>query len=107
MSETSVVFRRESGSKKKDHMLLEVDEEKISMQKRRENALKIIFKAPEDEIRDIHKFFVGFSELEPVFVNIADSGDVEYYYRGMSSIEQQIEGEHKFSVTLQLRQDSI
>ncbi|MCE5214764.1 MAG: hypothetical protein LLF83_08615 [Methanobacterium sp.] len=107
MSESKMLFRRESGSKKKDNILLEVDEDRISLQNRRENALIITFKAVEDEIKDIYQFFNDFDELEPIFVNIADAGDVGYYYRGISSVEQENEGKQKFSVTLQLRRDKM
>lgn len=105
MSESKMVFRRESGSKKKDNMTLEVDENRISLQNRRENALVITFNAVEDEIKNIYQFFNDFDELEPIFVNIADAGDVGYYYRGISSVEQENEGVQKFSVTLQQRRE--
>jgi hypothetical protein len=102
-----MVFRRESGSKKKDKMILEVDEDRISLQNRREDALIITFNAGEDEIKNIYQFFNDLDELEPIFVNIADAGDVGYYYRGISTVEQENDGAGKFSVTLQLRRDMM
>jgi hypothetical protein len=107
MSESKMVFRRESGSKKKDKMILEVDEDKISLQNRREDALIITFNAGEDEIKNIYQFFNDLDELEPIFVSIADAGDVGYYYRGISTVEQGNDGAGKFSVTLQLRRDMM
>lgn len=110
MAESNIVFKRGTGSKIKDKKLLEVDEEISSMQNRRENALVINFKAPENEAMNIYQFFDDFDELEPIYINIADAGDVEYYFRGISPINEQIEGdktEQQFNVTLQLRRESL
>lgn len=107
MSESKMIFRRESGSKKKDKMILKVDEDRISLQNRRENALIITFKAGQDEIKNIYQFFNEFDELEPIFVNIANAGDVGYYYRGISTVEQENEGIEKFSVTLQQKREMM
>ncbi len=102
-----MIFRRESGSKKKDKMILKVDEDRISLQNRRENALIITFKAGQDKIKNIYQFFNEFDELEPIFVNIANAGDVGYYYRGISTVEQENEGIEKFSVTLQQKREMM
>jgi len=110
MAESSIIFRRGSGSKSKDKETLEVNEEKISMQNRRENALIISFKAPENEAMDVYQFFDNFDELEPVFVDIASAGDVEYYFRGISPVNEtndEDESQKQFSVTLQLRREFI
>jgi hypothetical protein len=105
MEETKMVFKRETGNKKKDNIQLEVDEEIISLQKRQENTLIISFKSSEDETMNIYQFFDDFDELEPVLVNIADAGDVQYYLRGISPQEKIGGNEQKFSVTLQLRRE--
>lgn len=110
MAESSIKFRRNSGSRLKDKESLEVSEENVSMQNRRENALIISFKAPETESMGIYEFFDNFDELEPVFVNIADAGDVEYAFRGLSPVnEVNEEGQSlkQFSVTLQLRREFL
>jgi hypothetical protein len=110
MAEAKIVFRKSSGSKKKDKEVLEVSEENISLQNRRESALIISFKAPENKVEEINQFFDSFDELEPILVDIADAGDVEYYFRGISPLKElNEEGESlkHFSVTLQLRREFL
>lgn len=107
MVEAVMKFRRSSGSKMKDKEFLEVSENKISMQNSRENALIISFKSSKKEATDIYQFFDNFDELESVFVDIANAGDVEYYFRGISPITELTEGNQSFSVTLQLRREFL
>jgi hypothetical protein len=107
MVEAVMKFRRSSGSKMKDKEFLEVSENKISMQNSRENALIISFKSSKKESTDIYQFFDNFDELESVFVDIANAGDVEYYFRGISPITELTEGNQSFSVTLQLRREFL
>ena len=110
MAETKIVFRKSSGSKKKDKEFLEVSEENVSLQNQRESALMITFKAPENKVEKINQFFESFGELEPILVDIADAGDVQYYFRGISPLKESTkEGESlkHFSVTLQLRREFL
>ena len=107
MVEAVMKFRRSSGSKMKDKEFLEVNENKISMQNSRENALIISFKSSKKEATDIYQFFDNFDELESVFVDIANAGDVEYYFRCISPITELTEGNQSFSVTLQLRREFL
>ena len=62
------------------------------MQNSHENALIISFKSSENEIEEIYQFFDNFDELEPIFVDIANAGDVEYYFRGISPLIKSTEG---------------
>jgi hypothetical protein len=110
MAESIIKFRRSSGSKMKDKEFLEVSENNISIQNSRENALIISFKSSENEVEEIYQFFDNFDELEPIFVDIANAGDVEYYYRGISPLTKSTEGIQplqNFSVTLQLRREFL
>ena len=110
MAESIIKFRRSSGSKMKDKEFLEVSENNISIQNSRENALIISFKSSENEVEEIYQFFDNFDELEPIFVDIANAGDVEYYFRGISPLTKSTEGTQplqNFSVTLQLRREFL
>lgn len=103
----NIVFKRDTGSKQKDKVTLEVSEEKIALQNRRENTLVIIFKAPVDEIDTIHDYFDDFNELEGVGVEIASAGEVGYTFRGISPITDAEDGVQEFSVTLQLKREFL
>ena len=76
------VFRRGTGSKEKDKKLLEVSEEFITLQNKRENALVVSFVAPVADITNIHNYFDDLDELEPVFLEIADAGAVNTLSEG-------------------------
>jgi len=102
----NIIFRRGTGNKQKDKEMLEVSEENISMQNRRENALIISFNAPNEELINIYNYFETFDELEAVTLEIADAGEVEYYFRGTSPIKD-FEGSQQFSVTLQLKREFL
>ena len=60
----------------------------------------------EEEIMRISKFLSGPTDLEPIFMDLDDTGEVEYYFRGTTTPQE--EGEiYKYSVTLQLRRENI
>jgi hypothetical protein len=102
MEEMFIKFRKSSGNKKKDDNEINVNGKYVSLRDRPESALIINFKAPEEEIMKIHDFFDGSTELEPVFMDLDNTGDVGYYYRGMTSPEEE-DDKHRLSITLQLR----
>lgn len=106
---SNIVFHRVSGSKKKDKSL-DVDDKFISLQNRREGAMVVKFKGPEDKMMEIYHFFDGLDDMETVPVDIDNTGAVEHYFRGISPIdddEDQGLPIKKFSVTLQLRKELI
>jgi len=101
-----IIFQRE-GIKAKT---LELSDKYVRMQNRREGAQIINFTAPEEKAIEIHQFFDDFDELEPVLMDIDNTGAVEHYFRGMSPIEDGEDEGHpvkKFNVTLQLRREFI
>ncbi|HTX60775.1 MAG TPA: hypothetical protein VMC48_00520 [Methanobacterium sp.] len=103
----NIIFRRGTGSKQKDKQVLEVNEDNITLQNRRENALIISFNVPEEEIVNIHDYFDGLDEHETVAVEIANAGEVEYYFRGISPVKDEDGGLQKLSVTLQLKREFL
>src|SRR5690606_27400961 len=106
---SNIVFHRVSGSKKKDKSL-DVDDKYISLQNRREGAMIVNFKGPEEKIMEIYHFFDALEDMETVPVDIDSTGAVEHYFRGISPInDDNDEGFpiKKFSVTLQLRKGLI
>jgi hypothetical protein len=101
------VFRRGTGSKQKDNKLLEISEEFITLQNKRENALVISFTAPVEDITNIHDYFDDLNELEPVTLDIASAGEVEYNFRGISPVKDVEDGVQQLSVTLQLKREFL
>ncbi len=106
MEKLIIKFRKSSGNVKKGEDKLEVTGDYVSLQNRHESALVINFKAPEEEIMRISQFFSGPTDLEPVYMDLDDTGEVEYYFRGTTTPQE--EGDiYKYSVTLQLRKNTI
>jgi len=106
MAELIIKFRKSSGNVKKGEDKLEVKGDYVSLQDRQEAALIINFQAPEDEIMRISQFFSGPTELEPIYMDLDDTGEVEYYFRGTGTPQE--EGDiFKYSLTLQLRRGNI
>jgi hypothetical protein len=106
MEELIIKFRKSSGNVKKGEDKLEVKGDYVSLQDRQEAALIINFQAPEDEIMRISQFFSGPTELEPIYMDLDDTGEVEYYFRGTSTPQE--EGDiFEYSLTLQLRRGNI
>ncbi|NYB51000.1 MAG: hypothetical protein HVN35_00300 [Methanobacteriaceae archaeon] len=106
---SNIVFHRVSGSKKKD-ISLDVDDKYISLQNKREGALIVNFKGPEEKIMEIYHFFEGLDDMETIPMDIDHTGAVEHYFRGISPISDDTdEGMpvKKFSATLQLRRELI
>ena len=105
----NIVFHRVSGSKKKD-TTIDVDDKYISLQNRREGALIIIFRGPEDKLMEIHDFFDALDDAESVPVDIDSTGPVEYYFRGISPLSDETDEGFPiktFDVTLQLRREIL
>ncbi|MEN6329970.1 MAG: hypothetical protein ABFC91_06735 [Methanobacteriaceae archaeon] len=106
MEELIIKFRKSSGNVKTGEDKLEVKGDYVSLQNRREAALRINFKAPEEEIMKISQFFSGPTDLEPIYMDLDNTGEVEYYFRGTTTPQE--EGDiYAYSVTLQLRRSNI
>lgn len=106
---SNIVFHRVTGSKKKD-ISLDVNDKYVSLHNRREGAMVVNFKGPEDKIMEIYHFFDSLEDMETVPVDIDSTGAVEHYFRGISPINDDTDEGFpikKFSVTLQLRRELI
>jgi hypothetical protein len=100
MVENNVLFTKNRGNGKKSEETLIVDDEHVTIQSRKGGSVVVNFRGSESEIKKILEFFNGMNEVEPLMLNIAGSGDVDHYYRGISEISQE-DGMFKIRVTLQ------
>jgi len=101
-SEERIIFKKTSGT---DDSLI-VDEKYVKFQTVRAGANSINFTAPIDVIKNINQFFGEFTDLEPLTMNIEDSGDNDYYFRGLTDIrkEKDENGEEIFSITVTIQE---
>lgn len=106
---SNIDFHRVSGSKKKDKSL-DVDSKYISLQNRGERAMVVNFRGPEQKLMEIYHFFDNLEDMETVPVDIESTDPVEYYFRGISPISDEVDEGlpiKKFGITLQLRREII
>jgi len=101
-SEERIIFKKTSGT---DDSLI-VDEKYVKFQTVRAGANSINFTAPIDVIENINQFFGDFTDLEPLTMNIENSGDKDYYFRGLTDIrkEKDENGEEIFSITVTIQE---
>jgi len=105
MSESDVVFLKESGQEKRRETRTVIKEDYIKFLNRTGGVVEIKFRAPKEDLTDLYQFFSRVKDMEPVGIDIAASGDRwNHYFRGLSSLVEDEDGKnYKFQVTLQIR----
>lgn len=102
MGESTVLFRRSGGNKRIGEDKFEVKDEYVRLQDKGQGLLVINFRAPKKNLEDIYEFFDNIDDMEPLYMNIDNTGEIEHYFRGVSPIKEEEEGElYKFGVTVQ------
>ena len=102
MGESTVLFRRSGGNKRTGEDEFEISDEYVRLQDKGQGLLVINFRAPKKNLKDIYEFFDNIDDMEPLYMNIAGTGEIEHYFRGVSPInEEEEEGWYKFGVTVQ------
>ncbi len=108
MDETNVVFTvNMKHNKYKDEKTLEINGENVTIQSRQGGSVVMNFMGTKSEIMNINNFFSEVNDVEPIKVNIAGSGDVDHYFRGLSDMVEDTEGLYKLRVTLQFLSTTI
>ncbi|HEX7466965.1 MAG TPA: hypothetical protein VF324_00060 [Methanobacterium sp.] len=108
MNESNVIFIKNRGNSKKSEEKLEVDDKNVTIKSRTGGSVVVSFKGPESELMDISSFFKGINEVEPLTVNIAGTGEVDHYFRGISDMTlNEDDGLFNLNVTLQFLSTTI
>ena len=107
MVENNVLFTKNRGNGKKGEETLIVDDEHVTIQSRKGGSVVVNFRGSKEEIMKIVDFFQGFNEVEPLKLNIAGSGDVDHYFRGISEIAQNEDDMYHIRVTLQFLSTTV
>jgi hypothetical protein len=108
MDESNVVFIKNRANTKKSEEKLEVDDKHVTIQSRTGGSVVMNFKGSEAELMDVKNFFHGLNEVEPLAVNIAGTGEVDHYFRGISEmIQNETDGLYNLSVTLQFLSTTV
>jgi hypothetical protein len=107
MDETNILFTKNRANTKKSEEKLIVEDKNVTIQSRTGGSVVVNFKGSEAELMKVTNFFHGLNEVEPLAVNIAGSGDVDHYFRGISEMTLNDNDVYQLSVTLQFLSTTI
>ena len=106
--ESGVMFHRTHGNRRTGKKEFEISDEYVKLQGKSQGIVVINFRASKEDLVTIYEFFDDVDDMEPVTMNIANTGDIEHYFKGISPISQEDEsGTYKFSVTMQTLRKSV
>ena len=99
--EECVIFKQEYGNE------LLVNQAHVGIRTKEDGMMSFNLRVPKDQINDIESFFKGFKIPEPILIDIACTGNIHCYFKGISPIIDK--PEYSFiSVTVQeLKQEIV
>ena len=99
--EDCVIFKQEYGYE------LLVNQAHVGIRTKEDGMMSFNLRVPKDQINDIESYFKGFKIPEPILIDIACTGNIHCYFKGISPIIEK--PEYSFiSVTVQeLKQEIV
>lgn len=95
----NIIFKKDSGEE------LDIKQKYVGLKIRPHGIMTVNFRSPEEEMNRIKGYFENFRTLEPVKVDIGETGNIECYFKGVSPLlEKKDDGGLTYfflSVTLQ------
>ena len=78
--EDCVIFKQEYGNE------LLVEQAYVRIRSKEDNMMSFNLRVPKEQITDIESFFKGFKIPEPILIDIACTGNIHCYFKGISPI---------------------
>ena len=99
--EDCVIFKQEYGNE------LLVNQAYVRIRSKEDNMMSFNLRVPKEQINDIEAYFKGFKIPEPILIDIACTGNIHCYFKGISPIIEK--PDYSFlSVTIQeLKQEIV
>jgi hypothetical protein len=99
--EECVIFKQEYGNE------LLVNQAYVRIRSKEDNMMSFNLRVPKEQINDIEAYFKGFKIPEPILIDIACTGNIHCYFKGISPIIEK--PDYSFlSVTVQeLKQEIV
>lgn len=99
--EECVIFKQEYGNE------LLVNQAHVGIRTKEDGMMSFNLRVPKDQITDIESYFKGFKIPEPILIDIACTGNIHCYFKGISPIIEK--PDYSFiSVTVQeLKQEIV
>ena len=88
--EDCVIFKQEYGNE------LLVNQAHVGIRTKEDGMMSFNLRVPKDQINEIESYFKGFKIPEPILIDIACTGNIHCYFKGISPIiEQEIVDEEQ------------
>ncbi len=99
--EDCVIFKQEYGNE------LLVNQAHVGIRTKEDGMMSFNLRVPKDQISEIESYFKGFKIPEPILIDIACTGNIHCYFKGISPVIEK--PEYSFiSVTVQeLKQEIV
>ena len=99
--EECVIFKQEYGNE------LLVNQAHVGIRTKEDGMMSFNLRVPKDQITEIESYFKGFKIPEPILIDIACTGNIHCYFKGISPIIEK--PDYSFiSVTVQeLKQEIV
>ena len=99
--EECVIFKQEYGNE------LLVNQAHVGIRTKEDGMMSFNLRVPKDQISEIESYFKGFKIPEPILIDIACTGNIHCYFKGISPIIEK--PDYSFiSVTVQeLKQEIV
>ena len=78
--EDCVIFKQEYGNE------LLVNQQYVKIRAKEEGFMSFNLRVPKEDIENIESFFKGFKIPEPILIDIACTGNIHCYFKGISPI---------------------
>ena len=78
--EDCVIFKQEYGNE------LLVNQAHVGIRTKEDGMMSFNLRVPKDQITDIESYFKGFKIPEPILIDIACTGNIHCYFKGISPI---------------------
>ena len=78
--EDCVIFKQEYGNE------LLVNQAHVGIRTKEDGMMSFNLRVPKEQINDIETFFKGFKIPEPILIDIACTGNIHCYFKGVSPI---------------------
>ena len=99
--EDCVIFKLEYGNE------LLVEQSYVRIRSKEDGMMSFNLRVPKEQINDIEAFFKGFKIPEPILIDIACTGNIHCYFKGISPIIEKPDYSFISATVQELKQEVV
>ena len=99
--EDCVIFKQEYGNE------LLVEQSYVRIRAKEDGFMSFNLRVPKEQINDIEAFFKGFKIPEPILIDIACTGNIHCYFKGISPIIEKPDYSFISATVQELKQEVV